>query len=228
MGPIMNHAFLYSLVLLVVSASCLLEYGGIRLLAAFTPAEQNRVAVVSLAACLLVLAFFRLSFAAANWFVLVIALVCGTLLARQIKSAGALAAMLVAAAIADLVSSYTGPTRWLIEHATHTGNRTALQFLAMSIPFQGRVAGIIGVVDLMFFAVCVTVARRLRWPEFAAVLAPLAGLLLALGIGLRFGPTPALPFLAGTVLLYVYGTTARNTGQGAADRAQGKTASFRP
>jgi hypothetical protein len=79
-----------------------------------------------------------------------------------------------------------------------------LQFLAVSFRWKGEIIGVIGVSDLMFFTVCISVMRRLSWPETAVFVVPLLGILSALGVGLAVGLTPAIPFLAAAVIVYAY------------------------
>jgi hypothetical protein len=199
-----NRAFIYSLLTLTVAGSCVLEYWGTRLFSFFPPARQNRVAVTMLALSALALAVAPANIVATNCFVLAAALVAGTLLSRQIGSVGALSTMLIVAAIVDVISAHAGPSRWLVDQAQHARGATVLQFLAISLRLKERLVPVIGVGDLMFFATVVSVVRRLGWSETAALLVPLAGILAALGLGLFAGFTPALPFLAGAVLLYAY------------------------
>lgn len=198
-GGAVNPTFLYFLVVLV---SCLLEYGATRFLVRLPRSMQNGIFAACVAACIFVLVIFRHQIAATNSVVLTVALVAGILLGRQVASASALSIMLVVAAISDVISTYSGFTKLLINRAGHSHGVTAIQFLSVSIPLNGRAIPVIGVGDLMFFTVCVSVAIRLRWPQTFALLVPLAGLLTALSFGLFIGFSPALPFLAAAILLY--------------------------
>jgi membrane-associated HD superfamily phosphohydrolase len=197
------------LLTLVVAGSCLVEYCGARWFSSFSASRQNRIAIAMLGVCALALAVFRTNMVATDCFVLVVALVAGMLLSRQIGSVGALTAMLIVAAVADLVSTHAGPSRWLVAHAQHGRGAIVLQLLAISLRWKGQFVGVIGASDLMFFATVVSVVRRLGWPETAALVVPLAGILSALAVGLFAGFTPALPFLAGAVWLYSYGSGAQ-------------------
>ena len=201
----MKREFLYSLLILVVAGSCLIEYGGARWFSSLPSGRQNRMAVALLGICGLALAVFRGNLLASNCFVLAGALVAGTLLSRQIGSVGALATMLVVAAIVDVISVHGGPSRWLVEQAQQARGVPVLQFLAISFRLRGRLVPVIGVGDLMFFTAVVSAVRRIGWSEISALVVPLAGILSALAVGLFTGFTPALPFLAGAVLLCAHG-----------------------
>ena len=200
----MYRAFIYLLLALVVATSCLAQYWGARLLASLTSSKQNRVAIVSLALCALALAVFRDNIVVTNWLVLSVALFAGTLLSRQIRSVGALVTFLTVGAIADLISTQVGPSRWLANAAHHANGLALIHFLALSIRLKGKLVPVIGVSDLMFFTICASTMRRLGWPETPVLVVPLLGILSALGVGLFAGFTPALPFLAAAVILYTY------------------------
>ena len=198
----MNRAAIYSVLTLATACSCLLEYWGVRLFHHFSVSQQNRIAIALLGGCALAVAAFRANIIATNCFVLAAGLVAATALSRQIGSVGALSTMLIVAGIVDLISAHAGPSRWLVDQAQHARGVTVLQFLAISLRLKGRLVPVIGAGDLMFFAVVVTVVRRLGWSDTTALIVPLAGILSALGVGLYAGFTRALPFLAGAVLWY--------------------------
>jgi hypothetical protein len=183
-GHFMHLAFIYLLLVLVVAGSCLLQYCGARWLASLAISKQNRVAIVSLALCALVLAIFRANMVATNCCVLTVALFAGTLLSRQIRSAGALATLLAAGAIADLISTQVGPSRWLASQAQHASGLALIQFLAVSIQLKGKLVPVIGVSDLMFFTVCVSAVRSLGWPETPSLgRTPFGGFCQRWGVG---------------------------------------------
>jgi hypothetical protein len=197
----MSRAFAYSILLLIVTGSCLLEYGGARWLGSLSRARQNQLAVFLFGAGALAVARWHPSIILTNGVVLLAALLAGAFLSRQIGTAGALATMLMVAAIVDLLSAYAGPSRWLIDQARRGHTGYALQYLAVSWKLKDRVVPVIGISDLMFFTLAVSVVRRLGWHEMPALLVPLGALLSALVVGLWAGFTPALPFLAAGVLL---------------------------
>lgn len=205
----MHRTFIYLLLTFVVAASCLLEYWGARLLALLSTAKQNRIGFLLIAFCILALTAFPTNFVVTNCFVLAVGLFAGMLLGRLFGSVSALVSFLTAAAIVDIISMHAGPTRWIASQAQHPHHGLALlQFLAVSFRLRGELVGVIGVGDLMFFTVCVSVMRRLGWPETAALVVPLLGILSALGVGLITGLTPALPFLAVAVILYAYASSS--------------------
>ncbi len=198
-----HRAFIYCVLAAVIAGSCLVEYWGARGLARLPQRKRLLVAGAIAALCALGAVAFRGSFLASDCFVLAAALLVAVLLAPPLRSVGALAAFLLTGAVADLLSTYMGPTQWLVRSWIHGSRLTAMRFLAVTVPFKGKPIPVIGVADMLFFAVCVTVTRRLGWPEPPVFLVPLASLLTALGVGLLIGLTPALPFLAVGVFAYV-------------------------
>jgi len=199
--------------MLVVAGSCVAEYLGVRVVNSLPAWKQKWLAAVSLVVCGLAIAVFRNHVVSTDCSVLLAALIVGTLLSRLVGSFGALATMLIVAATVDFISSYAGPTRWLLDRAQHAHAATTLQFLVVSMRIKQKLVGVIGVTDLIFFTTCVSVTRRLGWPESWTLIVPLIGLLSALGVGLFAGPTPALPFLATAVLLYAYGSRSSRRGR---------------
>jgi hypothetical protein len=201
----MHRAFIDLLLAGIVSASCLLEYWGTRLLTTLSNAKQNRVALVAVAVSVMGLAILPTNFVFTNAFVLAVGLFAGMFFGRRIGSMGALVAFLSAAALADIISTHSGPTRWMVNQAQHPHHGIVLlQFLAICFRWKGELVGVVGVGDLFFFTVCVDVMRRLGRPEAAVLLVPLLGILSALALGLFIGVTPAIPFLAAAVILYTY------------------------
>ena len=200
------------LLMLVIAGSCVVEYLGVRVVNSLPAWKQKWLAAVSIVLCGLAIAVFGNQVVSTDCCVLLAALIVGTLLSRLVGSFGALATMLIVAATVDFISSYSGPTRWLLDRAQHAHTAAVLQFLCVSMRIKQRLVGVIGVTDLIFFTTCVSVTRRLGWPEPWALIVPLLGLLSALGLGLLIGPTPALPFLATAVLLYSYGSRSSRRG----------------
>lgn len=201
----MHRTLIYSLLTSVVVVSCLLEYWGARLLASLSVVKQKRIVLFSMVSCVVMLVVFPTNFVVTDCFVLAGSLFAGFLLGRQIRSNSALVAFLSTAAIVDVISTYAGPTRWIVNHAQQPYHTIVpLQILSVSFRLKGELIGVIGVGDLLLFTVCVSVGRRLGWPETAALLVPLLGILSALGVGLFAGVTPTLPLLAAAVIAYTY------------------------
>lgn len=85
-----------------------------------------------------------------------------------------------------------------------------LQYLCLSLPVQGRMVLIVGIGDLLVLAAIYSALRRLGNTGVWAFSAPLAGLLLAVLVGLLAGGTFAIPFIAATTLVYAYYSVRRS------------------
>jgi hypothetical protein len=212
----MHRINIYSLIVLIIAAACLVLYLASGLLASKSKARQNDIGIALVGLCTLAVALFHANPIACNCFVLSLALVAGMLLSRTIGSMGAFSASLIAASVADLLSTLIGPTKWLVDqtqnpqHFAQFHGVAILQYLTLSIRLRGYLVPVIGFGDLLFFALCAFVTRRFGWPRVAVFFVPLAGILAALGVALVIvRPVPAIPFIAAAVIGYVYAASPR-------------------
>ncbi|HEX5322905.1 MAG TPA: hypothetical protein VFW40_03905 [Capsulimonadaceae bacterium] len=188
--------------LLVAAASCLAMYAGARLTASLRTSRLITACLLEIALAGALLAFHPGNLLLSDLLVTGLGLLGGALIGRQIVSGKVLALALACAAGADCASFFFGPTHFAMHQAAGTGMHPVMEYLSISVPIANHLYSVIGLGDLWIFTACVTSTRRLGWPEQMTLLAPLAGILLAVIAGLTFGALPALPFLAGTVLLY--------------------------
>ena len=207
----MNRFYVYSLIVAVIAAGCLVMYLASRLLTPIGKARQNQIGLALVGLSVLAIAFFHTNLVASNCFVLSLALCVGMLISRMIGSNGALTSFLISASIADLISTQMGATKWLVDqaqnpqHLAQLHGVVILQYLALSIRMKGYLVPVIGFGDLMFFALCAFVASRFSWPKAAIFAVPFAGILAALGMALASGRLiPAIPLIAATVIAYTY------------------------
>ena len=214
----MHRIYIYTLIVLVIGAGCLVLYWGSRLLAPMSKARQNRTGIVLVGLCTLALAFFHTNLVASNCFVLSLALIAGMLMSRTIRSMGALKTLLIVASAADLVSTQMGPTKWFLEqaqnpqHVAQLHGVAILQYLALSVRLKGYLVPVIGFGDLLFFTVCAFATSRFGWPRAAVFSVPLVGILAALSAALVFVRlVPAIPFIAAAVIGYAYAASPRES-----------------
>jgi hypothetical protein len=185
---------------IIISAAFL--FIGIRL-AGRLPAQW--VTGVFALTAILYIAFFAL-----HWFhwiagdilILVLSIAAGKILDGMIKSWRALIAFCLTLAIMDLVSFYFGPTASLVE-SYRQGNILLLQYLSICIPTETGIQPIMGIGDTMALATTYAILIQLRYPGGWAFIVPLAGLLIAMMVGLQVGGIFALPFLAGALIVYI-------------------------
>ena len=155
-------------------------------------------------------AILFISLFALQWFVwfvgdtliLLLSLSAGKTLGRIINSWQALITFCLALAVLDLLSFYFGPTASLIA-GFRQGNTLPLQYLSISVPMGEEIQPIMGIGDTMALATAYATLTRLRYPAGWSFLAPLAGLLMAMAVGLAVGGIFALPFMTGALIAYI-------------------------
>jgi len=149
------------------------------------------------------------------WFTntaVVLAAVAGAyLLARFMSSRVSVVSFAIAGALADLVSVYRGPTRWIVESEEA---RSWLRYLAVGAELGGRWVAIVGIGDLLFLGAFALALKRLGWSPAIALSVPLSGLLVALGAGITWGPLPGIPFISGAVLAFLWWSARREKNSG--------------
>jgi len=116
------------------------------------------------------------------------------LLARSLGSTGALAAFAVTASLVDLLSFGGGLTRRIIQDYS-SGTSDLLQFLALTVPLEGRATPLIGVVDLLVAGALFLALVEIHGSRTRAALVLLSALALAVGVGLIVGGAAAVPFV---------------------------------
>ncbi len=148
------------------------------------------------------------------WFVsdtavLAAGLTIGMLIGSSLGSGGAIVTFCVTVAIVDTVSFSGGFTKVIIESYA-AGESHALIFLTIAVPFEGAVRPIIGIGDLVILTALFSGFSRVGHGGWQPFVVPVAGLLLALGLGLVVGFVPAMPFISATTIAYMLWWMKRN------------------
>jgi len=160
------------------------------------------VSLLALAACGILVAWRPGSFLLGNSAVILAAVSLAVLIGTRLASVGALIAFCVAAAAADLVSYFGGPTRAISE--SFQGSPTdILPYLAVTLPLGERLVPVVGLGDLAVLGILsLALSRRgVSGPVAFAVSA--AGLLVALTLGFLGSGAPGVPFMAVAVLCFL-------------------------
>lgn len=144
----------------------------------------------------------------ANVTVFAVAVFLGSTLGWLVRSRVALVSFCLAAAVADVLSFYGGPTARLTE-AFRSDSNDLLRYLCLSLPIQDSLRPIVGIGDLIILGTIYFAFHSLGHRGAAAFAAPASGLLLALVVGLAVGTVFAVPFIAATTLGYVWATGRR-------------------
>ncbi len=121
------------------------------------------------------------------------------LLAKGISGKAPLIAFLVTASLIDILSFSNGLTRSIITLA-QSGNPHLLSMLTISFSNQGVTSFVLGLGDLIIFAVVFLSLRKLGLEKFRAFFAPFLGLAIAIVWGVQVGGLSAIPVIAASSL----------------------------
>jgi len=123
----------------------------------------------------------------------------GTILAGMVESARYVVPICLVAAMADIWSVLAGPTKKIVE----SKNELVMRHAFVGQPFIGadEMNPVAGVADIVFIAMFLCIAARLRLNMRRALLGAFGGLLAGLIVAAAAGGVPGLPFIgAGFVL----------------------------
>jgi hypothetical protein len=201
----MSPAIFAPLICLAVAVcACVALFLGSRLFTHHAPSRHLKLCGLTLAAIAALRLAFPENLAISDLLVAGLGLCGGVLIGRHIVSTRVLALCLVLAAGADCASFLFGPTHAAMRQAAGTGvGLPLIADLSISVPIRAHLCSVIGLADLWLFTACAVAMRRFGWPEWAALLVPLSGIVSAVAAALAIGPLPALPFLALAMLAYL-------------------------
>jgi hypothetical protein len=173
-------------------------------LACTIPRARRMVLAVGLAAFYIAVLILR----PLAWPVIDLAVLAGAiggvlLLQGSLQTPAAVVVFLAVAAVADLLSMAGGLSHVLIERF-RSGQSHLLLYVALVAPLRRGTIPIVGISDLFIGGTAATALIRLKLPAFDVMGSMIGGLLCAVAMGLWFGPTPALPFLAAAVGFLVH------------------------
>jgi hypothetical protein len=118
----------------------------------------------------------------------------GFWLAEQMTGAAIVVGIAALAAVADIVSVATGPTKALLAHAPG-----AVGYFTLAFAWPGRDPAqaytALGVSDVIFFCLYLCAARRFCLRTAATAAGMAVSVVVSVVIGLRVGAVPALPLL---------------------------------
>ncbi len=186
----------------VVTFSAAILFAGIRLAGRLPDPWVTGVFALALVLFIVLFALQWINWIAGDVLILVLSLSAGRLIGGMVKSWQALIVFCLTMAAVDLFSFYFGPTASLIQ-SYRLGNSLPLQYLSVSVPMGDEIQPVMGIGDAMAVSSAYAILIRLRYPAGWAFFAPLAGLLIALAVGLAVGGIFALPFVAGTLIAYI-------------------------
>jgi hypothetical protein len=146
-------------------------------------------------------------FKASNWFisnllVISISILAGFSIGSSISTKSSLIVFCITAGIVDFISFKGGLSAKIIEDYA-SGHNLLLQYLCIVIPYNGKIVPLLGVGDLFVLGIIFRSLIRIGYKSWFISLIPIAGLLIALFLGLMFQGIYALPFIGGMTILFL-------------------------
>jgi hypothetical protein len=134
-----------------------------------------------------------------NSAVIAAAVLLAALIGTKLGSVAALIAFSVAAATADLLSFFGGPTRVIAESFQDSAT-DLLPYLAVTLPLAERLVPVVGLGDLAVLGILSLALSLQNASGAVAFVVPVAGLLAGLVLGILGSGAPGIPFMAVAVL----------------------------
>ena len=187
----------------IITISALLVQVGVLVLKRF----QQKKIYISLS--LAVLAYIlMISFQVSDWFVsdslvIIISILAGFTIGNSISRRSSLIVFCVTAGIVDFVSFTGGLTAKIIADYSN-GHNLILQNLCISIPFNGKIVPLLGFGDLFVLGIIFRSLHKIGFESWFVSLIPIAGLLFALFLGLKFHGIYALPMIGGATISFLF------------------------
>jgi hypothetical protein len=146
-------------------------------------------------------------FKASNWFisnllVISISILAGFSIGSSISTKSSLIVFCITAGIVDFISFKGGLSAKIIEDYA-SGHNLLLQYLCIVIPYNGKIVPLLGIGDLFVLGIIFRSLIRIGYKSWFISLIPIAGLLIALFLGLMFQGIYALPFIGGMTILFL-------------------------
>lgn len=186
-----------------VLLSTVVLFVGVNLLAALQIRDRIWISALAAACYALVISASPVWWLAGDIAVIAFALVAGMLIGNTLRSRIAIVTFCVVAAVVDVLSVSGGITHTIVE-SYRSGRSDLLINLTIAVPVRDSIRPIVGIGDLIILASLFSGFNRLKHRGLWQFAAPASGLAIALGVGLAIGGAPALPFISGTTLIYVF------------------------
>jgi hypothetical protein len=161
---------------------------------------------IALAAAVLIYCLM-ISFQVSNWvigncLIIAISILAGFAIGNSISTVSSLIVFCITAGIVDFVSFTGGLSARIIEEYSK-GHNLILQNLCISIPFHGKIVPLLGIGDLFVLGIILRSLNKIGFESWFVPLIPIAGLLIALLIGLMFHGIYALPIIGGVTIIFL-------------------------
>jgi hypothetical protein len=186
----------------VVAISAFLVQIGVQLIKK-VPLKRIYLAIVLAVFIFTLMILFKTS----NWFfsnllVISISISAGFAIGSTIITKSSLIVFCITAGIVDFISFKGGLSAKIIEDYA-SGHNLLLQYLCIVIPYNGKIVPLLGIGDLFVLGIIYRSLTKIGYKSWFISLIPIAGLLIALFLGLMFQGIYALPFIGGMTILFL-------------------------
>jgi hypothetical protein len=167
---------------------------------------QQKKIFIALALAVLIYCIM-ISFQVSKWFIsdsllIIISILAGFAIGNSISTISSLIVFCIIAGIVDFVSFTGGLSAKIIEDYSK-GQNLILQYLCISIPIDGKIVPLLGIGDLFVLGIILRSLNKIGFESWFVSLIPIAGLLIALFLGLMFHGIYALPIIGGMTILFL-------------------------
>lgn len=191
-----------SLIYSVIIASSFLVQIGVRLLRKI-PLKKIHLSLLLVILVYTIIILLQVSnYLISNLLVISISILAGYSIGNSISTKSSLIVFCLTAAIVDLISFKGGLSAKIIEDYA-SGHNLLLQYLSISIPFNSKLVPLVGLGDLFILGIIFQSLIKLGYKNWSVSIIPIAGLVIALFIGLLVHGIYALPFISGCTILFL-------------------------
>ena len=160
----------------------------------------------SLAAAVLIYCIM-ISLQVSNWLIsdcliIIISILAGFVIGNSISAISTLIVFCTTAGIVDFISFTGGLSAKIIEDYSK-GHNLILQNLCISIPIDGKIVPLLGIGDLFVLGIILRSFYKIGFENWLVSLIPIAGLLIALILGLIVHGIYALPIMGGVTIFFL-------------------------
>jgi hypothetical protein len=186
----------------VVTISAFMVQTGVR---ALKNIELKKI-YIALAAAILIYCLMIL-LQGSDWFIsdcliIIISILAGFVIGNSISTISSLIVFCITAGLVDFVSFTAGLSAKIIEDYSK-GHNLILQYLCISMPIDGKIVPLLGIGDLFVLGIILQSLNKIGLESWFVSLIPIAGLLIALFLGLMVHGIYALPIMGGVTILFL-------------------------
>lgn len=142
------------------------------------------------------------SLALSNFCLLIAVISIGNLIGSILKTRSSLITFTITASLVDILSFSGGLTQRILSDYAQSKS-LLLQYLCISLRYEGGVLPVVGIGDLIIIAAIFRALSMLKYPSWQSFLIPLTGLMVALLVGLATGGIYAIPFISAAVIVFL-------------------------